>query len=81
MDYVLRDYQKQASDKAVDFFNNPMAKYNAIEVLPTGAGKSLVLADIAYRLGGKTLIFSPSKEITKQNFQKMCSYGVLDCSV
>lgn len=80
MTYKLRDYQQQASDAAVAFFNSPK-KNNAIMVLPTGAGKSLVIADIASRLDGCTLVFQPSKEILEQNFKKLCSYGVLDCSV
>jgi DNA repair protein RadD len=45
------------------------------------SGKSLVIADIANRLDGHTLIFQPSKEILEQNFAKLCSYGVLDCSI
>lgn len=81
MTYKLRDYQQIASDRAVAFFNNQKAKYNAIEVLPTGSGKSLVIADIAYRLPGNTLVFQPSKEILRQNHAKMCAYGVLDVSV
>jgi DNA repair protein RadD len=79
--YQLRDYQQQASDAAVAFFNNKKKTNNAIIVLPTGAGKSLVIADIARRLSGCTLIFQPSKEILDQNFQKLCSYGVLDCDI
>lgn len=81
MKYRLRDYQRIASDRAVAFFTNKKAKYNAIEVLPTGSGKSLVIADIAYRLPGNTLVFQPSKEILAQNYAKICSYGVLDVSV
>lgn len=81
MKYHLRDYQQQASDRAVEFFTNKKAKYNAIEVLPTGSGKSLVIADIAYRLQGNTLVFQPSKEILVQNFHKLCSYGVIDVSI
>lgn len=50
MSYVLRDYQQKASDAAVSFFANKAKKNNAIMVLPTGAGKSLVIADIASRL-------------------------------
>ena len=45
------------------------------------SGKSLVIADIANRLQGHTLVFQPSKEILEQNYMKLCSYGVLDCSV
>lgn len=81
MMYKLRDYQQKASDTAVAFFNDKKAKYNAIMVLPTGSGKSLVIADIANRLQGHTLVFQPSKEILEQNYKKLCSYGVLDCSV
>ena len=50
-------------------------------MLPTGSGKSLIIADIAARLDGHTLVFQPSKEILEQNFKKLCSYGILDCSI
>ena len=79
--YKLRDYQQKASDAAVSFFNNRAKKTNAIMVLPTGSGKSLIIADIAARLDGHTLVFQPSKEILEQNFKKLCSYGILDCSI
>lgn len=81
MSYQLRDYQQKASDAAVRFFNDKKKKSNAVIVLPTGAGKSLVIADIASRLDGHTLVFQPSKEILEQNYKKLCSYGILDCSV
>ena len=79
--YKLRDYQQQASDAAVSFFNDKSKKSNSIIILHTGAGKSLVIADIASRLDGYTLVFQPSKEILEQNFKKLCSYGILDCSI
>lgn len=78
--FKLREYQQQASDRAVHFFNSKTNK-NSIIVLPTGSGKSLVIADIANRLDGHTLVFQPSKEILEQNFNKLCSYGINDCSV
>lgn len=81
MQFRLRDYQQKASDAAVSFFNNKAKKTNAIMVLPTGSGKSLIIADIAARLDGHTLVFQPSKEILEQNFKKLCSYGILDCSI
>lgn len=81
MTYQLRDYQQQASDAAVRFFTDPTRRRNSIMVLPTGAGKSLVIADIAARLEGHTLVFQPSKEILEQNYAKLCSYGILDCAV
>lgn len=78
MKYTLRSYQKQASDAAVKLFTGK-ADRNGIIILPTGAGKSLVIADIASRLEGPLLVFQPSKEILQQNFAKLQSYGIFDC--
>lgn len=80
MKFELRDYQKEASNAAIEFFSNK-PKHNAIMVLPTGSGKSLIIADIAAKLKEPTLVFQPSKEILEQNFKKLCSYGIWDCSI
>jgi DNA repair protein RadD len=80
MDYALRPYQQEASDTALSFFQGKK-KSNAIMVLPTGSGKSLIIADIAHKLNEPIIIFQPSKEILEQNFAKLQSYGVLDCSI
>lgn len=74
MKYQLRDYQQQAVGAAVNFFTSP-TKANAIMVLPTGAGKSLVLANIALLLNAPVLIFQPGREILQQNYEKLLSYG------
>lgn len=78
--YELRDYQKQAVDAAVRFFNQPTDK-NGLIVLPTGAGKSLVIANIAIRLNAPVIVFQPSKEILEQNYDKLCSYGVMGVGI
>lgn len=78
--YTLRPYQKQAVDTAVAFFRSKSTE-NAIEVLPTGAGKSLVIANIALGIGEPVLVFQPSKEILEQNYKKLCSYGFIQCSI
>lgn len=57
MAIILRDYQKAASDKAVAFFKDKNKKSNGVMILPTGAGKSIVIADIAHRLNDYVLIF------------------------
>lgn len=80
MKYQLRYYQKQASDAAVAFFLDKKKNYNTLIVIPTGGGKSLILADIAYRLNDDVLVFCPSREITLQNYAKMKSYNV-ECSM
>lgn len=80
MNYKLRDYQQEASDAAYKFFTDEQ-KYNGLIVAPTGCGKSLIIADIANRLGGNVLVFQPSKEILEQNYKKYTSYGMTDCSI
>lgn len=74
MNYVLRPYQKEAVDAAVRYLRTS-SPYNAIEVLPTGSGKSLIIANIVKELGAPTLVFQPSKEILEQNLEKLRSYG------
>lgn len=74
--YALRDYQREAVNAAVNFFSAG-SKKNGLIVLPTGSGKSLVIANIALRMNAPVLIFQPSKEILEQNYDKLCSYGVL----
>lgn len=76
--YNLRYYQKEASDAAVKLFNGKTDK-NGLIIIPTGGGKSLILADIASRLEGPLLVFQASKEILQQNFAKLQSYGIIDC--
>lgn len=79
MAFTLRPYQQQASDAGVNFFSTK-GDWHGMEVLPTGSGKSLIVADIANRLDGDTLILQPNKEILAQNYDKMCSYGK-ECSI
>lgn len=81
MKYRLRPYQIQASDAAVRFFNNKRSERNGILVLPTGAGKSLIVADIASKLRQCVLVLQPSKEILEQNYAKYRSYGMDNCSI
>ena len=81
MEIQLRDYQKAASDKAVAFFLNSKIKHNGLIVIPTGGGKSWVIADIANRLNDNVLIFCPSKEILVQNYEKMIKICPFDCAV
>ena len=71
MSFQPRPYQSEAIAAAVEFFKSH-DKSNAIEILPTGSGKSVV---IAKELPGKTLVFQPSKEILEQNVAKFMSYG------
>lgn len=78
MKYALRDYQQSASDAAVHAFHTGR---NGLIIVPTGGGKSLIIADIAARLGQQLLVLQPSKEILEQNYLKLRSYGITDCSI
>ncbi len=79
--YLLREYQKEAVEKGLEFFRNNHCKKSVIEVLPTGSGKSLIIANIAKELNEPTLVFQPTKEILEQNYNKLLSYDVSDCSI
>jgi len=74
--FTLRDYQQDAVDRGVEYFNNPKEKKPVIQILPTGAGKSLIIAGIANRLWEPTLVFQPNKEILAQNYAKAQAYGI-----
>jgi DNA repair protein RadD len=74
MSFTPRPYQVEAISACCDFFHSKK-KFNAIEILPTGSGKSVVISNIAKELKGKTIVFQPSKEILEQNFAKFLSYG------
>jgi len=80
MKYELRPYQKEASDKAIEFFLDKEKNCNALIVIATAGGKSLIIADIAERLDAKVLVFCPSKEILEQNYAKMLTY-TYDCAI
>lgn len=69
--YELRDYQKEAVEAILA---NKDSKTNDIISVATGGGKSLIIANAAYRLDQAVLILSPSREITEQNRDKMVSY-------
>lgn len=69
-----RPYQVKAINSAVEYFKSS-AKGGAFQILPTGSGKSVVIANIAAAMDGRTIVLQPSKEILEQNFMKFISYG------
>lgn len=73
--FTLRPYQQEAVDKGLGFLKNENSKGHEFQILPTGSGKSLVIANIAKELAGNVLILQPSKEILEQNHKKLQSYG------
>lgn len=72
--FTLRSYQQSAVDATLNHFrqkNDP-----AVIVLPTGAGKSLVIAELARLAKRKILVLTHVKELVEQNHAKYESYGL-----
>ncbi|MGX9463499.1 DEAD/DEAH box helicase family protein [Shewanella sp. A14] len=65
----LRDYQQQAVDAAVKHFKQ--SQLSAVLVLPTGAGKSIVIAELARIANGNVLVLTHVKELVAQNAEKI----------
>lgn len=72
--YKLRPYQQEAVDNTVKYFQRK--RDPAVIVLPTGAGKSLVIAELAKIAKGRVLVLAHVKELVEQNYQKYKSYGL-----
>src|SRR4029078_887598 len=73
--YRLRDYQQTAVDNVVQYFKKKSAP--AVVVLPTGAGKSLVIAELARIAKGRVLVLAHVKELVEQNYEKYKSYDLV----
>lgn len=74
MSVQLRDYQQHAVHAVVQYFRRMSAP--AVLVLPTGAGKSLVIAELARLARGNVLVLAHVKELVEQNHQKYQNYGL-----
>jgi len=72
--FQLRDYQQEAVSKVLQHFRK--TNDSAVIVLPTGSGKSLVIAELARLAKRKILVLTHVKELVEQNHQKYESYGV-----
>lgn len=72
--YTLRPYQKKAVDALLAHFRRTRAP--AVIVLPTGAGKSLVIAELARVARGRVLVLAHVRELVEQNFAKYQALGL-----
>lgn len=72
--YKLRGYQQEAVDNTIHYFRKK--RDPAVIVLPTGAGKSLVIAELARVAKGRVLVLAHVKELVEQNHLKYESYGL-----
>ncbi len=72
--YKLRPYQQEAVSATLKHFREE--KSPAVIVLPTGAGKSLVIAELARLAKGRVLVLAHVRELVEQNHAKYITFGL-----
>lgn len=70
----LRPYQREAVKRVVVYFRS--SSEPAVVVLPTGSGKSLVIAELARLARGRVLVLAHVRELVEQNHAKYQAYGL-----
>ncbi|SFT48448.1 DEAD/DEAH box helicase [Halomonas saccharevitans] len=70
----LRPYQQAAVTRVVEHFR--ASDEPAVVVLPTGSGKSLVIAELARLARGRVLVLAHVRELVEQNHAKYQAYGL-----
>lgn len=71
----LRKYQEIAKRDSLEVLQSSKPN-KSVAVLPTGAGKSILIAEITKELhDGNVLVVQPSKELLKQNYEKFVNAG------
>ncbi|MDR5897464.1 DEAD/DEAH box helicase [Halomonas vilamensis] len=71
---LLRPYQQEAVKRVVAHFRQ--SSEPAVVVLPTGSGKSLVIAELARLAKGRVLVLAHVRELVEQNHAKFEAYGL-----
>lgn len=73
----LRDYQEEAVQAVEEYWaKQGWSNKPCLLQLATGAGKSLIIAELVKRIGPPVLVLQPTKEILEQNYQKLLDAGV-----
>lgn len=70
----LRPYQNEAVRRVIEHFR--ACHDPAVVVLPTGSGKSLVIAELARLARGRVLVLAHVRELVEQNHAKYEAYGL-----
>lgn len=83
---ILRYYQQEASDKTINFLNT--TNENGLLALPTGSGKSVIIADIIKRLPDKRILkLVHTQKIIQQNAERLkqhypeCDLGICSSGI
>ena len=72
--YILRPYQQDSVKATIHYFRKHATP--AVLSLSTGAGKSLIIAELARLARGRVLILAHVKELVEQNHAKYESYNL-----
>ncbi|MEH6454165.1 MAG: DEAD/DEAH box helicase [Psychromonas sp.] len=72
--YTLRPYQQDSVKATIHYFRKHSTP--AVLALSTGAGKSLIIAELARLAKGRVLALAHVKELVEQNHGKYESYGL-----
>ncbi len=75
----LRDYQKEALHSIINLYNSNITKQ--LIVLPTGSGKTVIIAAILKFFNKKTLVISHRKEIIKQTINTIKRFCDTDVGI
>lgn len=78
MSFAIREYQQRAIDRLYAWWTSHAPEQVPLLVLPTGAGKSIVIAELVRLLWDtwpedhpRTVVLVPSKELAEQNADKL----------
>ena len=77
--YTPRPYQQRVIDSVLNYIKTKPNR-NGYFIAPTGAGKSIIIANIAKQLDSPVMVLQPSGSLVRQNVEKFRSYGE-KCSV
>lgn len=72
--FTLRPYQREAVEATLNHFRR--SDEPAVMVLPTGAGKSLVIAELARLARQRILVLAHVRELVAQNHAKYAALGL-----
>lgn len=72
--YKLRPYQQDSVNATLHYFRK--SSEPAVLALSTGAGKSLIIAELARLARGRVLVLAHVKELVEQNHKKYESYNL-----
>lgn len=68
--HELREYQKQTVSKMLWCLQ---IVGNSLVSLPVGAGKSHIIAEFVKQINKPVLVFTPSRELLDQDYEKLCN--------